>query len=561
MAFDGLFLHCLLDELNEELRLSRVDKIYQPSAQELLLCLRKGREQRRLLLSASGTMPGLRLTEQKSDNPESPPMFTMLLRKNLTGAILTGFRQHRTDRIAFLDFDAVNEIGDHTARTLIVEIMAQYSNIILIREDGRIVDSIKRVDPSRSMVRQILPGLTYTLPPAQGKPSLLYDDLTAIVSGILDKGSMQTDKAILTSVEGISPALSRELALLCEDDPERELAPTLDRLKQDILSRRTTPCAVFDADGKPIEFSFLEMRQYGSFPRRQYGTLSALLEEFYSERERLARNKAKAENLFKLVNNLCERVAKKLSEQRQELAAAAERELKRVYGDLINANLYRLEKGAVYYDLENFYDDMRPVRIPADPRLTPAQNAQKYYKEYRKAANAEKFLTKQLEKGESDLDYLLSVRDNLSRAATEREFSAIRDELIAAGFVRDRSTGRDKRKPKPLPVAEYVSPNGFKIAVGRNNLQNDRLTFRTAEKNDIWFHVQKRHGAHVILFTNGAEPAPEDYVFAAEKAVENSEVKGEKRIAVDYTPVRHIKKPSGAMPGFVIYHVYKTMIV
>lgn len=561
MALDGLFLFCLINELNEKLCGARVDKIYQPSAHELLFCFRKGREQYKLMASASGTSPSLRLTEIKLENPEKPPNFTMLMRKNLMGAILTKIRQHHTDRIAFLDFDAVNEIGDQVKRVLVIEIMAQYSNIILLNEENRIIDSIRRVDPSRSSFRQILPGLSYIFPPAQGKPSLLYDDLQGIVNQIFEKDISQIDKAILNSIEGVSPVLSREIAARLPEKSKSALYSVLSELKFNILSNQLNRNAVFDSDGKPKEFSFLELKQYAGFPAKSYDTLSSLLEEFYGQREILARSKAKAENLYKLVDNLCERYSKKLSEQQLELAAATEREEKRIFGDLIQANLYRLEKGVFYYDIENFYDDLKIVRIPADPRKTPAQNAQKYYKEYRRAANAEVNLNREIAKAKTDLDYLLSVRDNLLRANTEIEFSAIREELIETGFLRLKSTDKVKRRQKALPTFDFQSPNGFKVSVGRNNLQNDQLTFRTASKNDIWFHVQKFHGSHVILFTEGGSPKPEDYFFAAKKAVENSEVSGETKIAVDYTEVRQIKKPTGAKPGFVIYHTYKTMIV
>ncbi len=561
MALDGLFLYALAHELRQELVGFRVEKISQPTRQEVLLYFRSRSETKKLLLSASGNAPRLHLTAIKPENPDKPPMLTMLLRKNLVGAILTDIRQNRTDRVVFLDFNATNEIGDHVKRTLVVEIMAQYSNIILLDEDVKILDSVKRVDLLHSSVRQILPGLSYQLPPAQGKPSLIYDGSDKITAAFQQSEEKKPDKALLFASEGMSPALCREIIYRSGSGSPDAVFMILEQLKGCLENGAYIPCAVFDVDQKPIDFSFLELTQYQGMDVRFFPSLSTLLDEYYEQRERAERIKTKADDLFRAVNTLIERTARKINGQSNELKDAADREEKKIYGDLINANLYQLEKGSYYYDLPNFYDSMRLCRIPADPRLTPAQNAQKYYKEYRKAANAEKILTQQLEKNQADIDYLFSVRDALSRAETEKEFQAIRSELIDAGFLRRHESKNPKKKQPALPFLEYTSPNGFIVLSGRNNLQNDQLTFRTAAKNDIWFHVQKFHGSHVVLLTDGREPQPDDYVFAAKIAVENSEVSGEKRLPVDYTPVRYVKKPSGSKPGFVIYHVYKTMVV
>lgn len=562
MALDGLYLYALSKELRAALVGCRVDKIGQPTKNEILLSFRTKGAAYRLLFNAAGNAAGAYLTETRPENPAVPPMFTMLLRKNLQGALLTDIRQHRTDRILFFDFDATNEIGDRVKRTLIAEIMAQYSNAILTDGDGKIIDSIKRVDLLRSSVRQILPGLQYTLPPSQNKLSLIYDDIERIAERICESEQLRLDKAIGGALEGVSPVLARELALRAVESPDAEsVGRMLSDLKILLENGECLPNAVFDKDGKPVDFSFLPLTQYDGADVRSYTSLSALLDEYYRAAEQSARVKSKAEDLKKLLSTLTERLSRKISEQQAELAAAADREGKRIFGDLINANLYTLEKGALFYDLDNFYDNMKRVRIPADPRLTPAANAQKYYKEYRKAANAEKILTQQLAKAESDLDYLLSVKAMFDRAETEREFSEIREELTAAGFIRSHFPGNKKMKSPPLPLEEFTSPNGFRVLVGRNNLQNDRLSFRTAAKADIWFHVQKFHGSHVILVTDGKEPLPEDYVFAAKKAVEYSEVSGSEKISVDYTLVKNLIKPTGARPGFVIYHVYKTIVV
>ncbi len=563
MALDGLFLYALKKELNEALVGSRIDKIGQPAKNEIILSFRTKNGAKRLLINTAGNAAGVYLTNTRPENPAVPPMFTMLLRKHLLGAMLTEVRQHRTDRILFFDFEATDEIGDRVRRTLIAEIMAQYSNVILTDGNGTIFDSIKRVDLLKSSVRQVLPGLCYTLPPSQNKLSLFFDPINDIVARITDESfASRPDKAISASLEGVSPVLARELSLLAGTEPSREkMSEVLRELASTLSAGTAAPTAVFDDDGSPVDFSFVPLRQYVGKDIRTYPSLSELLDDYFGAAELSARVKSKAEDLKKLLSVHIERLSRKISEQEAERAAAADRDEKRVFGDLITANLYQLEKGSVYYDLENYYDGMKRVRIPADPRLSPSGNAQKYYKEYRKAVTAEKILSEQIEKGRKDLDYLLSVKDIFDRSQTEAEVSSLRRELSDAGFLKKNASENKKQKNEALPFREETSPGGFRVMIGRNNLQNDRLSFRTASKSDIWFHVQKYHGSHVILVTDGKEPSPEDYVFAAKKAVENSETAGSERVAVDYTDVKNLIKPNGARPGYVIYHTYQSIIV
>lgn len=563
MALDGLFLHCIANELKQKLISSRIEKIYQPSKNELLLSFRNRTQANILLINVGGNAPRINLIASKLESPENPPMLTMLLRKNLAGAILTDIQQVKTDRIINFVFDAVNEIGDRVKRTLIVEIMAQYSNAILVDENDKIIDSVKRVDLLKSSVRQILPGLKYTLPPQQNKPSIIYDSIEDIAAKAFVPDNEKLYKQLLHSAEGISPSLCRELAYRCKinGNTVESLTNVLTDLKSEITKNRISPCIVYSEDGTPIDFSFTKLTQYSGMKKSFFSSPSELLESYYKETERIFRAKTNADDLFKLINNITERITKKISSQTADLKKAEDREIKRVYADLINSNLYSLQKGSFFYDLENYYDDMNVVRIKADPRLTPAQNAQKYYKEYRKSATAEKILTEQIKKSKEELDYILSVQDILSRATGEKEFNAVREELTSAGFLKEKNKKTKKKKVQNLPYIEYTSPSGMKVLAGKNNIQNDLLTFKTAAKNDIWFHVQKFHGSHIILVTNNTEPTDEDYLFAAQKAIENSEVKGVTKISVDYTRIKNIKKPAGAKPGFVIYHIYNTVIV
>ena len=571
MALDGIYLNLLTRELNDRLTGSRVEKIHQPSKQDFILRLKNHGESFSLLLSASGSNPRICITDHSPENPDKPPMLCMLFRKHLLGAVLLGLRQEGTDRILYLDFDATNELGDRVKRTLVLEIMAQYSNLILIDEAGTVIDSVKRVDLLTSSVRQILPGLTYCLPPRQNKPSLLNTNPANIVDAITSSDK-KLSSGILSSIEGVSPLTAREIAFRVSADDIT--ANALNEIQRELLIRElqtisdmltgkipVTPTILTDENNNPCDYSFREITQYGGLRHnRTVDSLSYILDEFYYEKERLIRTKNRADDLFRLLSSLTDRTARKLNSQRAELTASMDREQKRIYAELINANLFRLKGiNADFYEVEDYYNNCEIVKIPARPELSPEKNAQRYFKEYRKAQTAEKILTEQIEKGERDLDYLASVTDALTRADTEKEFSAIRDELSETGFLKKKTA--TKKKSAALPPIEYTSPGGFKILVGRNNIQNDKLTHRIAAKSDIWFHTQKIHGSHVILVTEGRTPAGEDMEFAAALAAYHSSARTSKLVPVDYTEVKNIKKPGGANPGFVIYHVYKTIII
>ncbi len=570
MALDGIFLHLLSEELREVLIGSKVDKIHQTQKVELVFTMRTRSGAYRLLMSASGNAPRLHLTTQQIENPPKPPMLCMLLRKHLGGATLVDIQQEGLDRILKLVFSSVNELGDRVTRTLVIEIMAQYSNIILLDENGVIIDAVKRVDNTKSSVREVLPGLPYELPPKQNKLSIIDDTPEDILTAITSKNT-KLNNAILSSMEGMSPVLCREIAFRTAgidavadeltDNQKVKLAFEFEMLKNTVIHRTVSPNAVADADGKLLDFSFVPITQYGSAAQYiSYESLSETLERFYFERERLARTKSKAEDLFKNINNLIERLAKKISNQMAELEECKDREEKKIFAELINANLYRLNKGSTVYELENYYDDYKTVKIPVKPELTPTENAQRYYKEYRKLRTAEEMLTKLISEGREELVYLRTVLDELSRAETEREISEIRQELSDGGFVKQKNQGKIKRS-QPMPPLEFDAPDGFKVYVGRNNIQNDKLSLKTAMKSDLWFHIQKAPGSHVILALEGREPTEKAMEFAAKVAAYYSSGREAGAVEVDYTEVRNLKKPVGAKPGFVIYHVYNSVLV
>ncbi len=571
MATDGIFLHFLKNEIAAFAVGAKVDRIYLPTRYELVITLRTRTDTKKLFISVSGNSPRVNFTEFSPENPQTPPMLCMLLRKQLSGAVIKEVKQVGFDRILMLRMDATNEIGDRVQRTLVVEIMAQYSNCILLDENGIIIDALKRVDSSKSSFREILPGREYKLPPQQNKLSLLENSPEEAVDGILQLSDKKLSSAVMSVIGGISPLISREIAYRITlsdiavsdmtDFMKERLLHEISLLKEAVESDACKPCYLTDNNGNYLDFSYMPLTLYDNSAKVNFTeTLSGILDVFYFEKERLQRARSKAEDLFRTVDQLIERTTRKINVQREELSASEDSESKRIFAELINANLYALNKGSDFYEVQNYYDDYKTVKIPVLPHLSPSANSQRYYKEYRKAQTARKMLTELIDKGISDLEYLLSVKDELSRAETERELNEIRTELSAAGFLKSK-TGTKNKKNAPLPFIEYDAPDGFKVYVGRNNIQNDNLSFKKASKNDIWFHAQKAPGSHVVLSLEGREATNKAMEFAATCAAFFSSVKDRGMVEVDYTKVRNLKKPPGSNPGFVIYHVYNTVYV
>lgn len=571
MAIDGIYLHFLKKELADFAIGAKVDKISLPTKYELVITLRTRTQSRKLFISVSGNSPRINFTDYSPENPMTPPMLCMLLRKQLSGAVIRDIRQLGFDRVLMIEFDATNEIGDRVKRTLAVEIMAQYSNCILLDENGIIIDALRRVDSSKSSYREILPQREYRLPPQQDKLNILEASGQLIAEKILCQHNKKLSAAILSALGGISPLISRELAYrvalddidvsALSDGMRERLVHEIEFLADTVRENRSRPCYLTDENGNYIDFSYMPLTLYDNSARVNFTeTLSEIPEIFYFEKERLQRARSKADDLFRTVSSLIDRTTKKINVQREELAASEDMDEKRIFAELINANLYSLQKGRDFYEVPNYYDDYRTVKIPVQPHLSPSQNAQRYYKEYRKAQTAVKMLTELIEKGLKDLDYLLSVQDELSRASTEKELAEIRQELSVTGFLKSK-TGTKNKKNAPLPLLEFDAPDGFRVYVGRNNLQNDMLTFRKASKNDIWFHSQKAPGSHVILSLEGREPTPRAIEFAAGTAAYFSSVRERGMVEVDYTRVRNLKKPPASNPGFVIYHIYNTLYV
>ncbi len=572
MALDGAFLRHLKKEITDRALGARVDKIYQPNKEELVFLLRTRQEAFKLLLSARANSPRIHFTQYAPENPKVPPMLCMLLRKRLSGAKLVEVRQPGLERLLYLDFDAANELGDKVRLSLVIEIMGKYSNIILVDGQGKIVDALKRVDEEMSSQRLVQPGLAYELPPAQNKPCMLECQPEEIVEAIVHQPKNQSlNKGILNALQGLSPVVCREIEHqvgrgqelftrdLTQEQRER-LRFFLERLFTTVRDTAGEPYMVTKIKGKPMEFSFLNIVQYGTLASvSRWEDFSSLLDEFYEERDRQDRMRVKAQDLLRLLANASERLSRKINLQRGELARSEDREHLRVCGDLINANLYRIERGSAFADLENFYDENRLMRVKLDPALNATQNAQKYYKEYRKAKTAQQVLGEQIAQAEQELLYVDSVFDCLSRAQSESELNEIRQELREEGYLK---AVQDKRKPPaPLAPLEFVSSEGFRILVGRNNRQNDKLTLKQANNNDIWLHTKNIPGSHTIIVTGGRQPGDATLKEAAMLAAYHSRAKDSSQVPVDYTQVRYVSKPQGAKPGMVIYVHYQTLFV
>lgn len=572
MALDGGYLSLIKKEIESLSIGSRIDKISQPSRDTLVLTLRRRGGTDKLLISAGAAGPRIHYTTHPPENPKSAPMFCMLLRKHLGSGRLVSVQQMGLDRILHLQFETVNELGDTVVLTLAVEIMGRHSNIIIIGPDGRIIDSIKRIDHEMSGVRPILPGMVYTLPPAQDKLNLLDAPAGALTQRLQQGRDLPLAKAILEAAEGLSPIVCRELAFTATKgadvlvsqlraDHFDRLERAVDELKTVLIENRPTPTALVEQGGKPLDFSFIPIHQYGQMATQKvYESCSALLDVFYEEKDRVERTRQHSGDLLKLLANTSERIARRLQTQRQELAQSVDRERLRRYGDLLGANLHTLKRGDSKALVQDFYSETgEMVEIPLDIMLTPAQNAQKYYTEYHKAVTAEKKLVELIAQGEAELEYIDSVLDALTRASSDAELTAIRAELAVQGYTRPQR-GHSKKEERLAPL-RYRSTDGFLILCGRNNIQNDLLTHKESRNYDIWFHTQKIPGSHTILVTEGREPSNLALEQAATIAAYNSRARHSAKVPVDYTQVRNVKKPPGAKPGMAIYDSFKTAII
>ena len=560
MPLDAVTVSALAKELNERLEGGKIDKVQQPERDMLLLSLRAKGENLRLVIAAGTGNARAGITRGSFENPAEPPMFCMLMRKHLVGARILSVTQPEYERLLIFKLDTHDELGVQSEKKLAVELIGRSANAVLIGADGRIIDCMRRMDFAGDALRRMLPGMIYRLPPKQEKPVFFALDPAqrrALIASA-DK-TVPVDKWLMDSFSALSPLICRELAYRCNNDYVN-LPNACDALCEAVAAGELAPWLI-SIDGKPKDFSFMAISQYGPAAQlERYDSFSEMLDAFYTRRDRAEQQRRRSHDLIKTVRTLRDRQQRKLAAQCEELRRTEGREDIRHQAELVTANIYRLRRGDRSLECEDYYDPACPVvHIELDPLKTPQQNAAALYKEYNKLKAAEQHLTVLTREGERQLDYLNSVLDELERAETDRDLSDIRRELTETGYIRARKGGKAERV-KPQSPLKFVSDDGLEILAGRSNAQNDELTLKLARRTDYWLHTQRVHGSHVIIRCEGEEPPPRTLEQAASIAAYYSQARGAGKVQVDYTMVRNVRKPSGALPGKVVYTDHKTML-
>ena len=566
MAFDAFFLSAVMEEICEKTADARVDKIHQPSRDTVIIQLkcREGRE--KLLFALNPTAPRLHLTASNPENPAEPPMFCMLLRKHLLGARLIKTEQIPMERCAMFTFDCIDEMGDHVNKVLVAELMGRTCNLYLLSPEGRIIDCLRRIGLDESAKRAALPGLMYQKPDPIAKENPTEWNADNYVNLLRKPAADVLPDRLMDALGGLSPLVCREAALFAAGATDARVEglnveATAEKLSIFFREHLDHPAPYYycQADGTPKQFAFCPIRQYGEYKTAE--TFGGLMDMYYTVRDRKDSMRQKSQTVRKTVQNLCTRTQRKLAIQEKELEATFDRERLRQLGDIVTANIHRIVKGQTVVSCEDFYDEeMKVIDIPISPILSPQQNAAKFYKDYTKLKNAEKELTKQIALGEEELHYLKSVLEELNRAETDADLEEIKQELHAGGYLR-LDSGKRKMKQAKLKPMVFTSTDGYQIYVGRNNRQNDELTFKAARKDDIWCHASKVHGSHVIISCAGVTPPDDTITQACQLAAYYAETGSGQNIPVDVTPVKQVKKVPGAKPGMVIYHTYNTIYV
>lgn len=567
MPLDGVFLHAIKSELEESIGF-KIDRVNQPTKDELVLTLRKPKEIKKLFININSTNGRVNFTENPPQNPKSPPMFCMLLRKKLTGGVLVDVKQALMDRILMLEFKTKDEIGDDKNYIIAIELMGKYSNLIVYdKSDKKILDSIKKVNSDMSSIREVYKNKKYTYPQSFDKIDITRFNIDEVIARLKEYENLNIEDALIKTIMGISPLISRELSYklgeikVCDlkEEDIKYLKQNIEDLK-DILINNRYNFEVIYLNDRPYDFSSIEINQYGFLKKERFKTASELLDFYFEKKDRVLRTKQKSKDIIKTIKILIERSARKLNKRNEDLKNVDKKEHFKVYGDIINANLYRIKKGDNLFKGEDFYHNNEMVEIKLNPLKTPSQNAQFYYKEYKKSMNAKIALDSLIKESKDELYYLESILDCIMRTTSEDEIEGIKNELISEGYIKNKKP--TQKQNKKLPPLEFKSSDGYKILCGRNNIQNDELTMKRANKSDIWFHTQKIHGAHVILKVDNKTTIPQKTIEeAAMIAAFNSKGRDSNKVAVDYTKISNVKKVKGAKPGMVIYNNFSTIII
>ena len=565
MPFDGLTLGLVARELDAALTGGRVNKIIQPERDEVILTIRSGGENRQLLLSATANCARAHLTTTRKNNPLEPLALCMLMRKHITGGRVCGVRAVESDRILEIEIEHFDELGDRARKKLICEFMGKHSNLIFVGGDGRIIDSARRVTEQISSVREVLPGLRYELPPAHGK--LPYDHVNAdALMAAMAGMNGPLHRLIAQSISGMSAQTARELAYRAAGNEdahadEIDLRAACQSISDSLaaIPNQVSPAILYGEDGAPVDvvaFPYLSRRHLKS---AAYPTISEAMDAFYRSRDMAERIKQKSAALHRALKTNIERCERKLALQNEALLGSRRMDEYRLKGELLTANLHLAQKGMRSVQVPDYDEaDMPSLSVELDERLSPGQNAQRYFKLYQKARNAQTLAAEQIEKTEAELNYLEGQMDNLGKCAEEAELSELREELERFGYVRANRSRRQIKQLPPSKPMRFTAPSGRVILVGKNNLQNDKLT-GTAQPNEVWLHAKDMPGSHVIIV--GENPDEDTIRFAARLAARYSKGASSQRVPVDYTLRRYVKKPGGAKPGFVIYTNQRTLYV
>ena len=570
MAFDACMMRAMLSEFTSQFPEAKIEKVLQPQNDEIDLVVHHGRSSRRLVLNVGPNAPRLQLSDIAKENPLKAPMFCMLLRKYFLGARIVGVEQLGFDRIAVFTVSCYDEMGFAVEKKIICEIMGKYANLIITDADYKILAAMKIIDFAASTVRQVLPGMKYQIPAKADKLSpLVIDEATFRERLSAFSPERTVEKFITSTYSGIATQIAHELCYRATGGSDVPLVNVdTDRLwsvftewQKLLIDESYTPTIVLDGSGKPIDYSYMDITYFGEgVTVKHFDTLAELFDSYFAERDRLEKIHQRGRDLVTLLNNAVARTERKLAIQRESLLDSERGETYRRQGDLIIANIYTLKRGMTSFETVDYYDEECPtVTVELDSRLSPADNAQRYYKLYNKAKVAKEVLTKQIAIWENELVYLESVKAFLSNAETEDDLAEIRDELYRSGYSSKMKGYKPPKQIKARPM-RFVTSGGYELLVGRNNVQNDHLTFKVAQKHDIWFHTKDIPGSHVIMVTGGEEPSERDYTEAAAVAAYYSKATQD-LVAVDYTAVKNIKKPQGAKPGFVIYKTNYTAYV
>lgn len=568
MAFDGITIACMAHELQEKLTGGRISKIAQPEADELLLTVKSREGNFRLLLSASAGLPLVYLTGANKPGPMTAPNFCMLLRKHISGGRILSVTQPSLERILRFEIEHLDELGDLCRKYLVVEIMGKHSNIIFCSDTDQIIDSIKHVSAQMSSVREVLPGRAYFIPDTQEKADPLgitEENFTALIR----KKAAKLSKALYTSLTGLSPVAAEEICAQASLDSDRaansyeqaeliHLYRTFTRFLAPVRSGAYEPVIYYD--GKtPVEFSCLPLTVYEHCRKETFSSVSGLLERYYAEKNTLTRIRQKSTDLRRIVQTALERNIKKYDLQAKQLKDTEKREKYRIYGELINTYGYGVEPGSKSFEALNYYTG-EMVTIPLDPQITVQENAKKYFDKYGKLKRTCEAVTKLLEETGSEVEHLRSVQTALDIALQEEDLVQIKEELMQSGYIRKRNPGSKRPKITSKPF-HYISSDGYHMYVGKNNLQNEELTFQTARGNDWWFHAKGAPGSHVIVQTNGGELPDTTFEEAARLAAYYSSNRGADKVEIDYVEKKHVKKPNGSRPGFVVYYTNYSMMI